>query len=371
MKKIFVSVFIIAVVLGVMGAGVLAQWTGTATISSNRIMAGSVEIELTNEAKTSPPVAMDLEGMCPCDWEWYTFQIHNLDCDGTIWLHFHDITSGTCHLENYIDVDIKIDGNIVLPQSAHVKLGDLECHCIELGDLDSGEWMKVELSFHLQCDTPDECQCEEMYFDITSILTPDKCPPPECATCIWLENKGLVTGWESDDIWGFACYDVGSLNVKLWGFGLDANTDYQVSINSPEVAAWYPISGGEEQRKKMANALATGTYDSSLGTAPPLGYNLFERGYYDLSFGGNDLYADPPDGGWQDDTIATFTTSKSGDTARTHTSDNMGVLYADVSFDLPPGKYEYIKLVVKEDTSPWSPVLMEETTPLFFTIPEP
>lgn len=374
MRKIFVSVIIIAAVLGVMGAGVLAQWTGKATIPGNRIEAGSVEIELTQDGGC--PIPLNLEGICPCDWFYYTFVITNVsECTGPVWLHLifrdcgttMDPPAGDNRLDKYIDVDLKVNGETLIPESAHVKLYDLSCHCIQVGNLAPGESMTVELSFHLQCDTPDDYQCDWVMFDIEALLTPDNCPPPECATAIWLENKN-DPGWETDDIWGLALYDVSSLYLEVWGFGLDPNTDYQVSINSPEVASWYPVSGGEEQRKEMANALATGVYDSSLGTAPPLGYNLYERGYYDISDGGSVLHADPP-GGWQDDTIATFTTSKDGSTPRTYTSDNTGTLRASVLYLLPSGGYEYIKPVIKEDTSPYTPVLMEETTPLFFTIP--
>jgi hypothetical protein len=178
---------------------------------------------------------------------------------------------------------------------------------------------------------------------------------------ILLENKDTST-WQviEDDTWGIAAYMVNSLDLMVWATGLTPNTDYQICLTSPEDVAWYPLTPSE--RESMASALASGVYGTPPSGAPPAGYNLFERGY---SSGGASL-----SGTYSDGNQGVFTTSQYGATPRTITSDANGVIVASVSFPLPSGQYEYIKITVKEDFGPnYTTILMEATQPLTFDIP--
>ena len=51
------------------------------------------------------------------------------------------------------------------------------------------------------------------------------------------------------------------------------------------------------------------------------------------------------------------------------TTNNMGIMNWNASCSLPIGGYSFIKLLVKDDASPWATHLMEKTQPMFFTIP--
>lgn len=53
----------------------------------------------------------------------------------------------------------------------------------------------------------------------------------------------------------------------------------------------------------------------------------------------------------------------------TATTDNVGMMNWSGNCDLPSGAYSFIKLLVKDDASPWSTHLMEKTQSMFFTIP--
>jgi predicted ribosomally synthesized peptide with SipW-like signal peptide len=391
MKKILISLMVIAVAVGLVASASGAWFTDTEKSVGNSFQSGTIDIAVNDHNPWSAPFA--LTDMKPCDWVSQEFVISNAGNNpGPVYMHLivgdgYDVTCtepeeevGGCavnNIEDWITVDLTIDGQVVIPPDGftpcgHIKLGMLDCTYIGVGWLEeTNDTITVELSFHLQGETGNEYQGDAVAFDIEFLMTDHNAPPPAIYyNVIALENKDPVD-WSiiDDDTWGMAYYDVGSLNLNVYAEGLKPTTNYQISINSPEDADWFPVSGGETMRRAMASALASDVYDGvSPGTAPPVGYNLFERGYYDMSDGGN-LQAGPP-ADWTDgDDIGTFTTSQSGVTPTTVTTDAAGCLSASVSFPLPSGQYEYIKVTVKEDFSPWTAILMEATTPLFFNIP--
>lgn len=367
----------IGVVAMAAGAGTFAYFSDIETSTGNTFTSGIIDMEIGSD----PVMPITLEDMKPCDWKYVTYTLTKVEDSnsGPIYLHIAVVEPGynvvtsepegeagalINDIENKITVDLEVDGKVIIPPEADIKLSELHCKWIPLGWLGDDD-VEVTLSFHLQADTGNEYQGDGVKFNVEFQMTDHNMPPP-AENVIILENKDPTT-WEpiKDDTWGIAMYETGSLDLIVYAQGLTPNTDYQISINSPEKADWYPVT--EDERTSMANALAAGEYSTTLQTAPPSGYNLFERGYYDLSVGGN-LQSTPP-GGWQDDTIGTFTTSKSGVTPRTITTDAFGCFFEAVSFDLPSGAYKCIKVTVKEDFSPYKPVLMEKDTPLTFTIP--
>lgn len=379
-KRILLSVTAIALVLGLVLGGTFAYFSDKEVSTGNTLTAGIVDLEIGGISE----LPVSLEDMKPCDWEYVPVRLKKGpgSNDGPAYMHIKNVRTndgdrpesetgpvGRHDIDNWITVDLIIDTNgnqaydegvdeVIIPADAHIKLGDLECIWIPLGWVDAP--LDFLLSFHLQAETDNRYQGDQCTFDIEFLMTDHNSPAPT-PSMIVLENKNPST-WEpiDDDTWGLAFYDVGSLNLVVYATGLTPGQDYQVGITSPEDATWYPVSGGEDMRKEMASALASGVYSSTTGTAPAAGYNLYERGY---SSGGvyHGTYAAGDVGG--------FNTSKNGVTPRTITADSSGKFTEKVSFPLPSGDYEFIKVTVKEDQSPWDAILMEKDTPMFFTIP--
>jgi len=230
-----------------------------------------------------------------------------------------------------------------------------------LGGLAKDAELKIVLSFHLKGETPNGYNGDSCTFLIDFYLNQPGAPPPP-SNRILLENKDA--NWKpiiGDGTWGIAEYSASDLKLTVWAYGLTGSTAYQVKLTSPEVASWYPVDA--KTRVAMASALASDKYDgTSPGTAPPGGFNLFERGYWPSATPNlGTTYAAGDVGVWA------FT--KHGSTASGVKTDANGYFKFEKTASLPKGDYSYIKLVVSLDDSPWTPALMECWIPMFFTIP--
>ena len=306
-----------------------------------------------------------------------------------VWLHIKDITCDNgenpeseydpydgepwskCDIHNYITYDlyIDVDANSVIDTNDiciidpddHIKLGDIECCWIFIKSGVTGTIWIVQ-SFHMQPEVGNWAQGDTCTFTEEFFANQINAPDPT-SNRILLENKDS-TSWDpilGDGIWGVAEYNVGSLDLDVDAHGLDPTTDYQIKLTSPEDATWYPVDA--TTRVAMASALASDVYDGTTpGTAPPTGFNLFERGYYPSAtpnLGTTYVAGD----------VGVYAFTKHGATADGVTTDSNGYFTTTKSANLPTGEYSFIKLVVSKDDSPWEVILMEKTQPMFFTIP--
>jgi len=378
-KKILASVFIIGLLAFAMGWGTYSWFSDTETSTGNKFSAGTIDLAVNGENPLQNAL-VTLEDMKPCEWEYVTVTLHNVGTNpGDAWMHIKDIVEyGGLHpepewetdpnnaindIQSWITFDLKLDDKIIIHPDDHIKLDDIECVWIYLGNLDTCTEYTLNMSFHLQPETPNTYQGDYITFTIEFLLNQKGAPDP-VSNKILLENKNPQT-WEpilGDGIWGIAEYHASDLTLTVEAHGLDPNTDYQIKLNSPEDAPWYPVD--EWTRVAMASALASGLYDGTTpGTAPPSGFNLYERGYWPSAAPNlGTTYVDGDVGIW------VFT--KHGVTPNGVTTDENGYFETTKFADLPPGEYSFIKLMVGLDDSPWTVVLME-VTPLFFTIEAP
>jgi hypothetical protein len=342
--------------------------------SGNVFNAGTLVLDVGGD-----PLPVIFEDMKPCTWDYVDLTVH-VDNNADLYFHIFNVvddggietepelradpTGLINDLSNHIDVDLSIDGTPIIWEDDHMKLGWIECVWFYVGPLTASETYALQLSFHLQ-DVGNEYQGDRSTFDfeILALQAGTNLYEYVQPSKILLENKDTTT-WDpikGDGLWGVCEYEVGSLNLGVKAKGLSPVTDYQIALNSPEVADWFPVD--PTTRIAMASALASGVYDGvTPGTAPPAGYNLYERGYYPSA---------APNLGttYVDGDIGVYAWTKYGIGTTTSTTDSNGELDVIKSATLPSGEYSFIKVIVKLDDSPWTPVLMEERDQLFFTIP--
>lgn len=388
------SLFSIAVVSAMITGGAIAYFSDTEISTGNSFTAGIIDIELSN--LNAEGAFINIPDIKPCQTMYGFFDIHGMPGTnpGPVYIHITGVATGdgvsvsdedaavndidtmmTVSLISVTEAPWNIPDNemaewlidntkeVIIDHDDHMKLSDLNSAIIPVGWISgysSRIWLVMDL--HLQAETGNEYQGDTCSFNVEVMMTQDGAPPPvQSGNKIILENKD--DQWNpilGDGIWGIVEYNTSTLTLDIHVQGLKANFDYQVGINSPEDVSYYPVSGGEPMRVAMASALASNHYNVAPGPAPASGYNLFERGYDATPLSPN--YVTGKGG--------VFTTSKNGVTARTITTDGSGSFDAGPSFPLPSGAYEWIKVLVKEDSGPlWSTILMEKSFGLFFTIP--
>jgi len=376
-KKILASLIIIGILGFALGWGTYSWFSDTEKSTGNMFTAGTIDLVVNDENPLQSALVM-LEDMKPCEEKNVTIKLHNNGTNpGDAWMRIINVKGddgintepeeeaggvGVFDIYNWIVIDVYIDDKVIIHPADGITLGDIRRIWLYLGNLEPCTEYNLTISFHLKAETSNKYQGDKCTFDIVFLLNQKGAPDP-ISDRILLENKDPNT-WEpklGDGVWGVAEYEVGSLTLKVKAHGLSPNTDYQIKLTSPERAPWYPVD--EWHRVAMASALASGVYDGdNPGTAPPSGFNLYERGYW--GEGQTTLESTYTDGD-----VGVWAFTKHGETSNGVTTDENGCFETTKSADLPPGEYSFIKIVVSLDDAPWTPVLMERTQPLFFTIP--
>lgn len=396
-KKILISLSVIAAVAAIAIGGTVAYFSDTETSTGNTIAAGTIDLKISKGTGwTDEDIALvTLEDLKPSEVHYVTkylkvegnpakvfLQISGSTCDTGIqtdaeceeergnWTGTacENPTNENNRLDKYTTYDLCIDRNengkceedeTIIHPDDHMKLSDISGVWLPLGTFDPGTQVNIIQSFHLQKEVTNWAQGDICTFNEKFLAQQTTAPDPQSHK-ILLEDKG--EDWKpilGDGEWGVAWYHASDLTLTVTAHGLKPNTDYQIKINSPEKASWYPVD--ESTRVKMASALASGKYTSPADTAPPDGYNLFERGYW----GTGQSNLEPT---YSEGDVGVWAFTKHGQTSNGVTTDANGYFSATKTASLPAGEYSYIKLLVAGDDSPWTVELMEKTQPMSFII---
>jgi predicted ribosomally synthesized peptide with SipW-like signal peptide len=254
MKKVLMSLFTIAIVGTLIGAGAVAYFTDTETSKTNLFESGTIDFDMDDGAEGDVQIILD--DMKPCDWAYYDIRLHNVGTnDGPLYLHF-DVDPGynvpprsgperkaeqgtpADDIENHITVDLALLNAageveyVIIPPENHVKLGDLDCLWIPLGwfggEFCTEKWLR--LSFHLQAETGNAYQGDAVKFTIEAHMTDHNSPGGPNPIALFLENK--TTNWDpiADGMWGLLTFNPqGSTfdySTTLNAYGLQPSTEY-------------------------------------------------------------------------------------------------------------------------------------------------
>jgi hypothetical protein len=205
MRKVLMSLLVIAVAVSVAVVGISGAWfSDIKSAEEDAASPGANELVM-GDMSLSPIAPMaKITGLMPCEKQWGYIIVHNDgDVPGNAWLHItnvmnyeNTVTHAECleywelsrrnpdalrfdnDVERFISFDMYIDTNIdgkasggrwIIKQD-EVKLADIECQWIPLGQFEPCDKWEVWLSFHLQDEAGNQYQTDKVTFDIEVLL---------------------------------------------------------------------------------------------------------------------------------------------------------------------------------------------------------
>jgi len=272
MKKILMSVLVIAVVASVAVVGISGAWfseiesTGDGAMSpgANYYVAGTIELDDIGGV-------VEVTDLKPCEVGWGYIELHNGgENDGNAWLHFanvigeengvtdaeqqayEDLAEDVAGIDEMIRNDLErvtvVDMGIdydqdrtidtwILTEAMGWTLAELECLWIPLGELVVCDYVWVWISFHIDEDAGNEFQSDKVTFDLEVLLqqsgapAPDNEGPPSDMRFLRMENKNPA-GWLilDDDMYGTLTFDCKKVtfDYTFEGYGLNSSKEYNL-----------------------------------------------------------------------------------------------------------------------------------------------
>lgn len=300
MKKILISLSIIAAVAVIAIGATTAYFSDTETSSGNTLTTGTLDLYVNGENPLEGPI-ITLKDMKPSDKrESEPIILHVADNPGHLYKHIKEVKceQGTqtepeeleegdtpkSDLPNYTWFDLKVNENIFIPDEK-VKLNDLISKWIYLGKYYPEKDAQVIQSFHLDKSVTNWAQGDVCTFSEEFMVLQANAPHPEnCYNC-------PVADWRFSESSGNTAYDSsvngnnGTINGATWsegGLSFDGVDDYvevphssSLNISGSEITleAWIktntlPSAAGERwQILGKADAYALQIADGGGGKA--------------------------------------------------------------------------------------------------------
>ncbi|RLJ10046.1 MAG: hypothetical protein DRP15_01375, partial [Candidatus Aenigmatarchaeota archaeon] len=294
-KNILVSLAIIGAVAAIAIGGTVAYFSDTETSTGNTISAGVVDIVVNEQNPWHDTFTEELKDMKPCQTRYIEFTVRNLEYSNPIelWKHIEIveqrdgvITEPECtegggtwtgsaypctnpdecctgdyeprnNIASYILYDMYVcewdgtpnkcrtddngapvgnDWDSIITEDQYVRLDNVGCCWIYLGQLDPGNQLKVVQSYHLSSwpDAPEPevgnwAQGDELTFNIELYAEQVSGPGPDLPTMVTLDNKDPVT-WKpiNDEYSAVLTFNPSgpTFNYELEGKVKQENTEY-------------------------------------------------------------------------------------------------------------------------------------------------
>lgn len=201
-KSILVSILMIGVVAMAAGAGTIAYFSDTETSTGNTFTAGIIDIAVDGQNPWNKSYAVAIDGdtlLKPCQKGWINFTIANVGNNPLeVWKHIKNVVThengvtepeeayykehgipldiGKNDIDKNITYDLIVNDAVKIPQTAGLKISDIECKWIYLGAIPVGGRMNVNQSYHLQPEVDNWAQSDKMTF--TMELFAQQTTPP-------------------------------------------------------------------------------------------------------------------------------------------------------------------------------------------------
>jgi spore coat-associated protein N len=233
MKKILISVMVIAVAVGLVASASGAFFSDTETSTGNVMTAGTIDLKVNNDNPwTSAAVTTELGDVKPCEVRWVNITLENVGTNPMdVWKMITDVvtdggkavypdpTSGPassepehsegsiggtpyvekCDIDTVITYDLVVNGVVLISEDLDLQISEIEDRYIYLGEIASGNTMTVEQSYHMNADTGNWAQGDTMTFTMEFFAqqTVGNPPPPspELLRIVSSELYYSATGW--------------------------------------------------------------------------------------------------------------------------------------------------------------------------------
>lgn len=276
MKKILISLMVIAVAVGLVASASGAFFSDKETSTGNTFTAGTIDLAVDGNTQWTETYTFD--DIKPCEVNWIEFVAENVGGNpAVVWKHIH-VTStetgtvtepectdqggtwdnGTCTWgaagdNNAIDtvmtydlIVVEEDGteHVIFEEGDHIKVSDVDCVWMPLGTIEPGESITVKQSYHLQGEeTENWAQGDTMTLDIELYAEQRLGSGPEQQSSkLFLDNKTGEDDWYfiPDDTWGLLSK---ASSFDLHAQGLQADTDYSLIVYPEPQTTWpWPIT---------------------------------------------------------------------------------------------------------------------------------
>lgn len=277
MKKIVLSLSLIALVAVVAVGATRAFFSDTETSTGNIISAGTIGISVDDQASWSANYTADLNDMKPGMTRYITFVVKNTgtnplvlrkqlgsfvlgselsetDCIslGGLWSGTTCTSSDGKNLSNVMTYDMDVNNGsattTLISSSWGIKMSDVEDLWVPLGTVQPQGTLTVTQSYHFDEATTNWAQGDTLTFDISLHAEQLGGPGPNTTSGVVLENKDTST-WDVviDGTWGLVTWDGSDYRVR--GFGMNAAKSYVLtywdgSTENP-IGSVVPATGGE------------------------------------------------------------------------------------------------------------------------------
>ncbi|MBU0618965.1 M73 family metallopeptidase [Patescibacteria group bacterium] len=294
MKKILLSLFVVAMVgVGLFGA-TKAWFTDTEGVVGNTFTTGTIDIAVDGENPWNRAVPYALNDMKPSYTDYIDFVIYNEgDNPANVWKtlkNFNtynvksskpelivDSTLSIHDIDNWINYDMmvklyKVDPTqypdaepvwweTIYVDDDDVKIGSLEGINMYLGMIPVGWWMKVEQSYHM-VDVGNEYQGDGMSFDIELYAE-------QLRNTVVLENKEMVQyGGGSHTLLGDSKYAELTYKVMDREFVYELNVYGMADGDYTLIKYDDPLNGSDPWPAPNSLALANVTVSGGTGNLP-------------------------------------------------------------------------------------------------------
>ena len=222
MKKIILSLAMVAVVGAVAVGGTIAYFSDTETSTGNTFTAGTVDIAVDSENPWESTGQYSFSNLEPSDDEDINVTLSNVGSNPVVVWKKVKITNEEKDLSTQFVYSMKVGGNDNIKKDWDVRVSDVNDLWIPIGRLNSGESLTVDQNYYFDEEADNAYQGGSMTFDVTFYADQVNAPGPAHTTRgVVLENKNTTGEWETivgDGIFGILTWDT-SYNyvVKAWG----------------------------------------------------------------------------------------------------------------------------------------------------------
>lgn len=294
MKKIILSLSIVAIVAVAASVATVSYFSDTETSENNTFTTGTIDIAVGDENPWESNAEYSFSGLEPSDDEDINVTLSNVGTnDVVVWKKVSvsaeadsvqsepecDAIGGTWSgsaCSGGISVDdlstqfvysMDIGGSTNIDQAWDVRVSDINNLWIPIGRLDSGDTLAIDQNYYFDEMAGNEYQGDEMTIDITFYAEQLNAPGPAYvagSNGVIVENKDALGDWApivGDGTWGILTWD-GSGNFTMKGWGL-AGSSYR--------AVYY--DGSSETNIGSGNTAVSGGAVNIIGTYGSFGAN--------------------------------------------------------------------------------------------------